>query len=322
MTASANRLLLRILLPLLLVVAAGILLGVKTRRLLVFESRLADTKEELARFGSRTADRDDINRLVVELEEAIEQERSRFFRVGEVDSASFGLALKQTLLSHGLTVDSYKITDDEGRASLELAVSGESAAFVEFLYHVAESDRYLAVSYLSINALEGRGKIRAILRISYAILMGEVQDGTQQATEGTPQVTGETESVVPFGKGVEISEATRSEISTISDLFMWFPGGRRAFASSKSADTGSLGSSDRAGTDQVEERPEVRAQWLQYVGSVVQHEREYYLFKDTRSNRIYRLSRESASPEGWRYLKIEGDIHYLEKGGTIYLVDR
>ncbi len=322
MTASANRLLLKILLPVLLVVAAGILLGVKTRRLLVFESRLADTKEELARFGSRTADRDDINRLVVELEEAIEQERSRFFRVGEVDSASFGLALKQTLLSHGLTVDSYKITDDEGRASLELAVSGESAAFVEFLYHVAESDRYLAVSYLSINALEGRGKIRAILRISYAILMGEVQDESQQATDGTQQATGEAESVVPFGKGVEISEATRSEISTINDLFMWFPGGRRAFASSKSADTGSLGSSDRAGTDQVEERPEVRAQWLQYVGSVVQHEREYYLFKDTRSNRIYRLSRESASPEGWRYLKIEGDIHYLEKGGTIYLVDR
>ncbi len=313
MTASAKRLLLRILLPVLLVVAAGILLGLKTRRLLVFESRFVDTKEELARFASQTADHDDINRKVLELEETIEQERSRFFRVGEVDPAAFGLALKQTLLSHGLTVDSYKITEDEGRASLELAVSGDSGAFVEFLYRVAKSDRYLAVNYLSINALEGRGEIRAILRISYSILEGE----GQQEMEGT-------DSVVNIGEGVEISEATQSEISKITGMFIWVPGaGRRAaLASNRDTDTDPLGSSDQAGITRVGEGDEVRVQWLQYVGSVVQLEREYYLFKDTRSNRIYQLSRESANPEGWRYLKIEGDTHYLEKGGTIYMVDR
>ena len=138
--------------------------------------------------------------------------------MGEVDPATFGLALKQSLMSHGLTVDSYKITDDEGRATLELAVSGDSGAFVEFLYRVAESDRYLAVNYLSINALEGRGKIRAILRISYSILKGEGQ-----------QATGAVDSVVNIGEGVEISEATRSEISKITGMFIWVPGaGRRA----------------------------------------------------------------------------------------------
>jgi len=312
MTASAKRFLLRILLPVLLVVAAGILLGIKTRRLLVFESRLADTKEELARFASQTAGHGEIERKVLELEQALEQDRSRFFRVGEVDPATFGLALKQTLLSHGLTVESYKITDDEGRATLELAVSGYSGAFVEFLYRVAESDRYYAVNYLSINALKGRGKIRAILRISYSIM------------EGIPKATGEGESVVKIGRGAELSEGIRSEISKITDMFIWIPdtARRTALASDRGADSDPLPSSDQADITRVGERDEVRVQWLQYVGSVVRLEREYYLFKDTRSNRIYQLSRESASSEGWRYLKIEGDTHYLEKGGTIYLVDR
>ncbi len=318
MTANTNRFLLRVLLPVLLAAAAATLLGVKVRKMAVSETLLAGAKEELSLFESRTSELGAINLEVTKLEKAVEDERNRYFSVDEMDPAGFGLTLKRILLSLGLTVDSYKITDDGGKPFLEMAVSGSADAFVEFLYRLVLSDRYYAIAYLSINAHRGRGEIRAVLRISYAVLEEELQGESGQAHEKTgPSVSvgeaGDAPEVI-----YEITEVTRGEITRITQLFRW--GDSREVAPGAPSIFGSPESSSEAA--EVASGGEQRAQWLQYIGSVVRNEREYYLFKDTRSNRIYPLRRDAADPEGWRYVKSDGQFHYLEKGGTIYLVDR
>ena len=318
MTVSANRFLLRVLLPVLLAAAAATLLGVKIRKMAVSESLLAGAKEELARFESRTSELGAINLEVAKLERAVENERSRYFSIDEMDPAGFGLALKRILLSLGLTVDSYKITEDRGKPFLEMAVSGSANAFVEFLYRVVSSDRYYAIAYLSINAHRGRGEIRAVLRISYAILEEELQGESGQAHEKTGPAVSLGEAGDALKVTYEITEVTRGEITRISQLFRW--GGSREVASGDPSVFGSSKSSSQAA--EIASGGEQRAQWLQYIGSVVRNGREYYLFKDKRSNRIYPLRGDVADPEGWRYVKSDGQFHYLEKGGTIYLVDR
>jgi hypothetical protein len=312
-TGSSRDFLLRVLLPVLLVVAAAILVGVKIRRLSVFETRLADTKQEMDLYSSQTVKAESLNQRVGELKGRLVSERARFFKQGEVDPAIFGMALKQILLEHGLSVDSYKITDDAGRPSLELVISGQMVPLAEFLCRVSNADKYYAVDYLSINALQGRGEIRATLRITYAVL----EAGIQETIESLP-------AEALFSGSDDLTDETRGEIAEINDLFVWYSGVKADGGVRLGEKTEGLQreSSEQIDSTPVEDRPQVKAQWLQYVGSVVQQERQFFIFKDIRSNRIYRLTQDFAGPEGWRYLKRDGETHYLEKDGTIYLVDR
>jgi hypothetical protein len=175
---------------------------------------------------------------------------------------------------------------------------------------VVSSDRYYDIAYLSINAQRGRGEIRAVLRISYAIL-----------EEGLRGESGEVHEKIglsaALGEAGDLSEEA-DDISEITQLFQW-SGSRETASGGPLTATLAESSSEAAG---VGAGGEQRAQWLQYVGSVVRNEQEHHLFKDTRSNRIYQLRRDSADLEGWRYVKSDDQFHYLEKGGTIYLVDR
>ena len=296
MSETRNRAFIVVLLLALLFLAA---VGFGALRLvdsLAIEREIKPMRESLEARDTTAPGRVELNRMEEQLRNRLGMEVGRFFKSGEAEPATFGLALKRSLLSHGLVTESYKIIENETPPILDFSLTGRIGSLLGFLKEVSNNHKHCTISYLSLNSLTGDGMVRANIRIGYALW----KEGETAAVEPLPL----ERIIIPDDNLAEGEVSTRP---AVEKLFIWVYGNPEA------------GSGER-GQAKAAERIET-ADWLSYVGTIVMDGKQYFIFKDTRTNRIHRLAEGIEAEEGWRYVRKSGDTHYLRIGDTLYSVN-
>ena len=215
------------------------------------------------------------------------REEKRYFDPDNVDPAGFGLVVKRLIQDIGLQTQAQKIMDNN---DIDFVVSGDVYGFLLFLQSTSEAAKYLPVSYLSLNRQGEKSAVRANFRINYAVL------------DDTP-----TRELTPKGEilDLQVPETQHPGLDRIVQLFA----GQRE-----------VPNESPVSINDEKSRPSVRADWLRHIGTVTIDRNTFTIFKDTRSNRIYRLQEDTPQSDGWSYVEYKDGKHYLRKDDTIYVV--
>ena len=286
---------------------------------------------------------------ITELKKRLQEARSRFYVAGAVDQAAFGLAVKQALSERGITTEAYKLATNAGEPQLDFSVSGDLKGLIDFLKLVSLLPRYATIDYLSLNALEGDGNIKASLRVGYESL-----ETSQGASNSRPFNTDDLQA-----QEASLSERSLASVIEVARLFIWKTAPMPPAPMQREQEPEMPEPPQTAIVELEKPEPEppvvelpvpappekevvlraeapefavappltpqdaVGVDWLRYVGSIVLDERPYHIFKDTRSNRILRLAQAAQNTDGqagWLYVQGSDSIHYLEKDGVTYRV--
>ncbi len=310
------------------------------------ENDIRQMQARLAKADPAAREETDLEKRIRELSSLLENAKKRFYLEGEIEQAEFGLAVKQALSERGLTTETYKITTAGGKPQLDYSVSGNLSGFLDFLRSVSLARRYNHVNYLSLNATEGYGDVKANFRIGYASLSSN--PGEKNARPFTSDDLA--------AQAEDLSGADLLKVPAVARLFIWKimakpPGPVSPQPEIPEATIAELEKPEPElpklelpvpeppapePPEIVESTPQetiklttsapsisreaVKVDWLSYIGTIVQAQKQYYIFKDARTNRILRLPRGVNGGEGWKYLQGSDAIHYLEKDGVTYKV--
>ena len=166
MLSKRETLLVHVLLWAVVAAAAGIGFYLQLERRAEARRKVATLREQVVKFGARTADQEALSRQKEQLARRLELDRGRYYTAQEMDPYRFGMIIRDLLRRDGLAISRYQTQEVMGENLLEFAVSGNAIGLVRFLQRVADSPKFWSVPFLSITAGQG-GKVQAVFRIGY-----------------------------------------------------------------------------------------------------------------------------------------------------------
>jgi hypothetical protein len=170
MLSRREKILINLLLWIVLFVAFGLFLFTEARGRVGRGEKIALMEAQIARLNIRIPDRELLesrrNRTALELSE----EKKRFYHFDEIDPYSFGAAIRDLIVSEGLTIIRYRTIDAQDNPMLEFVVSGDTHDFFSFLKLVSISEKNWYIPFLSVKAETLESRVHAVFRITYATI--------------------------------------------------------------------------------------------------------------------------------------------------------
>ena len=199
----------------------------------------------------------------------------------------------------GLAAESFRIIEEEDEAIFDFTISGRIRGLLLFFKALHERNRHFIVENLYFNALEGRGEFRASMRVSYPT----IENGT-----GEPAIPLSVNEILESRIEQAGDWASNGEMAAVARLFIW--------ADEPLVDRPVIATEVKPESEEI-----LIADWLEYLGSITQNDRKFFIFKDTGTNRIYRITGENApEQDGWLYIRPSAEGHYIRIDEKLYLV--
>ena len=101
------------------------------------------------------------------LKELIEEEKSNYFHMDEVDPYKFGQEIKALLESNNIKVKSYKTTEKDNIYLIEFSVDGSSYNLFSFFKTLYETGRNYRIPYFQVK--NEKTGISSTFKIGYSI---------------------------------------------------------------------------------------------------------------------------------------------------------
>jgi hypothetical protein len=150
-----------------LIAGAGVYFYRTLHQLNQFESQIAALELRIEQAGPRSKNHDNESLKREALLKEVELRKKRFYRPDEVDPYQFSRVIDGLLSSNNLTIDKYQTIDTAETLLLEYTIHGDALGLSYFLEDVSSSEKYLLIPFLSIDASDADGSIRAVFRIRY-----------------------------------------------------------------------------------------------------------------------------------------------------------